>query len=110
MGGIGRRPRRIELRRGKHAIGETRGQIIGNEHGLLKLLVDRGSHAILGVHIIGESASELVHVGQMAMTCHATVDVLAATVFIERGAQFGDQPAMFRRNIVPLFTILGDVK
>jgi NAD(P) transhydrogenase len=59
----------------------ARGQIIGNEHGLLKLLVDRHSRAILGVHIIGESASELVHVGQMAMICKATVDVLAATVF-----------------------------
>jgi len=59
----------------------ARGQIIGNEHGLLKLLVDRHSRAILGVHIIGESASELVHVGQMAMTCKASVDTLAATVF-----------------------------
>ena len=59
----------------------ARGQIIGNDHGLLKLLVDSQSRAILGVHIIGESASELVHVGQMAMTCNATVDVLAATVF-----------------------------
>ena len=59
----------------------ARGKIIGNEHGLLKLLVDRQSRFILGVHIIGESASELVHVGQMLMTCSATVDVLAATVF-----------------------------
>lgn len=59
----------------------ARGQIIGNEHGLLKLLVDRSHRSILGVHIIGESASELVHVGQMAMTCNVTVDVLAATVF-----------------------------
>jgi NAD(P) transhydrogenase len=62
-------------------VNTARGQIIGNEHGLLKLLVDRQSRLILGVHIIGESASELVHVGQMAMTCNATVDVLAATVF-----------------------------
>jgi NAD(P) transhydrogenase len=59
----------------------ARGQIIGNEHGLLKLLVERQSRSILGVHIIGESASELVHVGQMAMTCNSTVDILAATVF-----------------------------
>jgi NAD(P) transhydrogenase len=59
----------------------ARGQIIGNEHGLLKLLIDRQTRAIIGVHIIGESASELVHVGQMAMICKATVDVLAATVF-----------------------------
>lgn len=59
----------------------ARGKIIGNEHGLLKLLVDRQSRFILGVHIIGESASELVHVGQMLMMYSATVDVLAATVF-----------------------------
>src|SRR5690606_319149 len=59
----------------------ARGQIIGAEHGLLKLLVDRDSRAILGVHILGESASELVHVGQMAMACGAGVDRLAATVF-----------------------------
>jgi NAD(P) transhydrogenase len=59
----------------------ARGKIIGNEHGLLKLLVDRQSRFILGVHIIGESASELVHVGQMLMMFSATVDVLAATVF-----------------------------
>jgi NAD(P) transhydrogenase len=47
----------------------------------LKLLVERGNRTILGVHIIGESASELIHVGQMAMNCHATVDVLAQSVF-----------------------------
>lgn len=59
----------------------ARGQIIGDERGLLKLLVDRTSREILGIHIIGESASELIHVGQMAMTCKATLDVLANTVY-----------------------------
>ncbi|MDH3872508.1 MAG: Si-specific NAD(P)(+) transhydrogenase, partial [Gammaproteobacteria bacterium] len=59
----------------------ARGQIIGAERGFLKLLVERGNRTILGVHIIGESASELIHVGQMAMNCHATVDVLAQSVF-----------------------------
>ena len=67
---------------GSARYGDTaRGQIIGAEHGLLKLLVDRHSRVILGVHILGESASELVHVGQMAMACDASVDRLAATVF-----------------------------
>lgn len=67
---------------GSARYGDTaRGQIIGAEHGLLKLLVDRDSRAILGVHILGEAASELVHVGQMAMACGAGVDQLAATVF-----------------------------
>ena len=59
----------------------ARGKIIGNDHGLLKLLIDRNTRAILGVHIIGESASELVHVGQMAMNCKADVDILASTVY-----------------------------
>jgi NAD(P) transhydrogenase len=36
---------------------------------------------LLGVHIIGESASELVHIGQLAMNCDAGVDLLANTVY-----------------------------
>ena len=84
---VGETERELQAREADYVMGcapyadTARGQIIGNEHGLLKLLVDRQSRSILGVHIIGESASELVHVGQMAMTCNATVDVLAATVF-----------------------------
>jgi len=84
---IGETERQLQARKAEYVKGygayadTARGQIIGNEHGLLKLLVDSQSRAILGVHIIGESASELVHVGQMAMTCKATVDVLGATVF-----------------------------
>jgi NAD(P) transhydrogenase len=84
---VGETERELQARHADYVKGSAtyadtaRGQIIGNEHGLLKLLVDRKTRAILGVHIIGESASELVHVGQMAMTCNATVDVLAATVF-----------------------------
>ena len=84
---VGETERELQARKAEYVKGyanyvdTARGQIIGNEHGLLKLLVDRQSRAILGVHIIGESASELVHVGQMAMTCNASIDVLAATVF-----------------------------
>jgi NAD(P) transhydrogenase len=84
---VGETERELQAREADYVKGSApysdtaRGQIIGNEHGLLKLLVDRKSRAILGVHIIGESASELVHVGQMAMTCGATVDTLAASVF-----------------------------
>ncbi|MBT8440703.1 MAG: FAD-dependent oxidoreductase, partial [Gammaproteobacteria bacterium] len=84
---VGETERELQARKANYVKGyapyvdTARGQIIGNEHGLLKLLVDRQSRSILGVHIIGESASELVHVGQMAMICKSTVDVLAATVF-----------------------------
>ena len=67
---------------GKASYAETaRGQIIGDHHGMLKLLVDRASRKILGVHIIGESASELIHVGQIAISCQMTVDKLAENVF-----------------------------
>lgn len=67
---------------GKAYYAETaRGQIIGDHHGVLKLLVDKTTHNILGVHIIGESASELIHVGQLALRCTMTVDQLADNVF-----------------------------
>lgn len=68
---------------GRARFDETaRGQIIGAERGFMKLLVARdGRGVLLGVHIVGESASELVHVGQMAMSCGASVDLLAHTVF-----------------------------
>jgi len=67
---------------GRARFAETaRGQIIGADRGFMKLLVDRHQRSVLGVHIIGESASELVHVGQLAMLCGAGVDVLAGSVF-----------------------------
>lgn len=84
---IGETERELKQRNADYVTGRARyadtarGQIIGDQHGLLKLLVDRRSRSILGVHIIGESASELVHVGQMAMACGSGVDSLAATVF-----------------------------
>lgn len=59
----------------------ARGQIIGDSNGLLKLLVERSSRKLLGVHIVGESASELVHIGQMVMNLNGTVDDLIRHVF-----------------------------
>jgi NAD(P) transhydrogenase len=67
---------------GRAKFSETaRGQIIGEERGFMKLLVARDDHALLGIHIIGESASNLVHIGQMAMNCGAGVETLAKSVF-----------------------------
>jgi len=59
----------------------ARGQIIGDNDGMLKLLVDRQSRKVLGVHIIGESASELVHIGQIVMNIGANIDCLVENVF-----------------------------
>jgi len=59
----------------------ARGQIIGDSNGMLKLLVDSNTRKLLGVHIVGESASELVHIGQMVMNLNGTVDDLILHVF-----------------------------
>lgn len=59
----------------------ARGQINGDETGLLKLLFDRHSHEILGVHCIGESATEIVHIGQAVMSLGGTIEYFRDTVF-----------------------------
>ena len=59
----------------------ARGQIIGDAQGLLKLLVDARNEKLLGVHIVGEQASELVHIGQLVMNLNGTVRDLISNVF-----------------------------
>ena len=59
----------------------ARGQIIGDAQGLLKLIVDTNTEKLLGVHIAGEQASELVHIGQLVMTLKGSVHDLVANVF-----------------------------
>jgi NAD(P) transhydrogenase len=59
----------------------ARGQIIGDETGLLKLIFHLETHEVLGVHIIGEGASELVHIGQAVMTFGGKVEFFINNVF-----------------------------
>jgi NAD(P) transhydrogenase len=59
----------------------ARGQIRGDTTGRLKLIFHRETHALLGVHIIGEEASELVHIGQAVMVLGGTVDYFIDNVF-----------------------------
>ena len=59
----------------------ARGQILGDSHGMLKLLVSLDERTLLGVHVLGTGATELVHIGQVAMGSNATVDQLVGTVF-----------------------------
>ena len=59
----------------------ARGQIRGDTTGRLKIIFHRESHQLLGVHIIGEGASELLHIGQAAMSLGGTVDYFINTVF-----------------------------
>jgi NAD(P) transhydrogenase len=59
----------------------ARGQIIGDSYGVLKLLVSLEDHTLLGVHIFGTGATELIHIGQTVMGCGGTVDYLVDAVF-----------------------------
>jgi NAD(P) transhydrogenase len=59
----------------------ARGQIIGDSIGMLKLIFHRETRELLGVHIIGESASELVHIGQAVMTYGGKIDYFLNNVF-----------------------------
>jgi NAD(P) transhydrogenase len=59
----------------------ARGQIRGDTTGRLKLIFHRETRAILGVHIIGEGAAELVHIGQAVMTLNGRVDYFIDSVF-----------------------------
>jgi NAD(P) transhydrogenase len=59
----------------------ARGQILGDNTGLLKLIFHMDTHVLLGVHIIGEGASELIHIGQAVLAFGGTVDYFVNTVF-----------------------------
>lgn len=59
----------------------ARGQIIGDQTGLLKLIFHLDTHELLGVHIIGEGASELVHIGQAVMAFKGKVEFFINNVF-----------------------------
>ena len=59
----------------------ARGQIRGDTTGRLKLIFHRDTRKILGVHIIGEGATELIHIGQAVMILGGTVEYFIDTVF-----------------------------
>jgi len=59
----------------------ARGQIIGDSTGMLKLIFHMETRELLGVHIIGEGASELIHIGQAVMAFGGKVDYFVNTVF-----------------------------
>ncbi len=58
-----------------------RGQINNDHDGCLKLIFDRNTRKLLGVHIIGERATEIIHIGQAVMSYGGTIDYFADTVF-----------------------------
>ncbi|MDH5641571.1 MAG: Si-specific NAD(P)(+) transhydrogenase, partial [Nitrospira sp.] len=59
----------------------ARGQLIGDETGMLKMLFHRHTRHLLGIHAIGEGATELIHIGQAVMAFHGKIDYFIDTVF-----------------------------
>jgi NAD(P) transhydrogenase len=59
----------------------ARGNILGDQEGLLKLIFHLETRHILGVWALGTNATELVHVGQAVMALHGTLDYFVSSVF-----------------------------
>ncbi len=84
---VGRNERELTEAKVPYATGvaryreSARGMLIGDIKGMLKLLFHREDHRLLGVQILGEGASELVHIGQAVMSFDGPVDYFVNTVF-----------------------------
>ncbi|HYP87246.1 MAG TPA: hypothetical protein VEQ59_03820, partial [Polyangiaceae bacterium] len=87
LGSVGSTEQQVRERYGSVLVGRAkfeeiaRGQISAAENGLLKLVVHPETGVVLGAHAAGESATELVHVGQMAIIAGLTFETFIDTVF-----------------------------
>lgn len=59
----------------------AKAMMMGDETGMLKILFDRKTLTLLGVHAIGERATELIHIGQAVMAFGGTIEYFRDTVF-----------------------------
>ena len=59
----------------------SRGHIMGLDRGMMKMIFSIKTRRLLGVHIIGEGATELVHIGQAVINLHGTIDYFIQNTF-----------------------------
>ena len=59
----------------------ARGQLLGDEFGMLKMLIHQETHKLLGVHVIGSGATELIHIGQAVMALDGDAEFFVNNVF-----------------------------
>jgi NAD(P) transhydrogenase len=87
MSSVGLTEEQVIARHGRAIVGRARfeeiarGQIAAIEDGMLKLVAGPDGHRLLGVQVVGEGASELVHIGQMALAAGASVDTFVDSNF-----------------------------
>jgi len=84
---VGRTERELTAAKIRYEVGLSRfselarAQMIGDERGMLKLLFDPDTLRLLGVHVMGESATEIIHIGQAVLSLGGTIDYFRDTVF-----------------------------
>ena len=80
----------------------ARGQIIGDAHGFLKLIFSGEDMRLIGVHVIGENASEIIHIGLTAMLVEQGADLFIQTCFnyptLSETYKYATYDAMGRRQ------------
>jgi len=87
MSSVGINEEEAVLRHGGALVGRARfqeiarGQISGMTDGLLKLVADPQGKKLLGIHIVGEGACELVHIGQMGLLAKVEIDSFVENIF-----------------------------
>ena len=59
----------------------AKGQMLGDEQGMLKILFNPETFEVLGVHIIGDRAAEIIHIGQTVMALDAPLQYFRDAVF-----------------------------
>jgi NAD(P) transhydrogenase len=59
----------------------AKGQMLGDDQGLLKLVFDPDSLKLLGVHAIGDRAAEIIHIGQVVLALRASIEYFRDAVF-----------------------------
>ena len=76
------RDKKIPYQCGVARLRETsRGQIMGIDHGMLKMIFALETRQLLGVHIIGEGATELIHIGQAVLNLNGKLDYFINNIF-----------------------------
>jgi len=84
---VGRTEEQLTKERLPYEIGMARyaelakGQMLGDEQGILKLIFDPESLKLFGVHIIGDRAAEIVHIGQVVLSMGGTIEYFRDSVF-----------------------------
>jgi NAD(P) transhydrogenase len=59
----------------------SRGHIMGLHNGMMKMIFSLKTRRLLGVHIVGEGATELIHIGQAVLNLHGTLDYFIENTF-----------------------------